>query len=245
MAETDLEIDFNFCKDVRSFTHALNRQRKQSQKYYGYRGVKPSWVGQTYYDQPTSDFWPQQPQITAIGKASTPMARVWTKRDMYLERDNNIWPLDFRHHVGKRKREKRWNGQYVKQLERDIKTRTKKLDEACEDWWGIEFVLYSDDYPCWYTCCEGWDCDEGTERTLHEEWGSKEVDEEEWVKSTCVDESVDGAGQYYVVLDSDKDNGGIVTALDTDSDFELLGRLDCESGDELLDEEGWEILRGS
>ena len=36
--------------DLRSAEKAANRVRKQTQKYYGYRAVHPSWVGQQYYD---------------------------------------------------------------------------------------------------------------------------------------------------------------------------------------------------
>lgn len=35
--------------DLRSPEKAANRLRKQKQKYYAYRGVHPSWVGQQYY----------------------------------------------------------------------------------------------------------------------------------------------------------------------------------------------------
>ena len=35
--------------DLRSSEKAANRLRKQKQKYYAYRGVHPSWVGQLYY----------------------------------------------------------------------------------------------------------------------------------------------------------------------------------------------------
>lgn len=35
--------------DLRSSEKAANRQRKQKQKYYAYRGVHPSWIGQQYY----------------------------------------------------------------------------------------------------------------------------------------------------------------------------------------------------
>lgn len=40
---------FDQYRDFRSGQKAINRERKQSQKYYGYRGVKPSWIGQKFY----------------------------------------------------------------------------------------------------------------------------------------------------------------------------------------------------
>lgn len=37
-------------RDLRAEERVINRERKQKQKYCAYRGVKPSWVGQKYYD---------------------------------------------------------------------------------------------------------------------------------------------------------------------------------------------------
>lgn len=45
-----LDIDQQTHRDLRAQEKADNRIRKQKQKYYGYRGVKPSWVGQEYYN---------------------------------------------------------------------------------------------------------------------------------------------------------------------------------------------------
>lgn len=42
--------DYMAYRDFRAQERADNRIRKQKQKYYGYRGVKTSWVGQQYYD---------------------------------------------------------------------------------------------------------------------------------------------------------------------------------------------------
>lgn len=46
----DSQFSSSSHRDLRAEERAVNRERKQKQKYYAYRGVKPSWVGQHYYD---------------------------------------------------------------------------------------------------------------------------------------------------------------------------------------------------
>src|ERR1700761_3505089 len=116
--------DTNTYKDLRSRRRLRNRQAKQSAKYYGYRGVHPSWIDQPYFDFARtiqSPYWTyNHPNIYAsmdpLVTGAEAKVATWTKRDMWLDREYNIWPLDRRHHVGKRIREKscwKWNEQSI------------------------------------------------------------------------------------------------------------------------------------
>lgn len=55
---------------------------------------------------------------------------TWTKRDMWLDRDTNIWPLDRRHHRGKKIREKRNTAWELEMLGRSLKAKSKAINGA-------------------------------------------------------------------------------------------------------------------
>ncbi|KAJ9662465.1 hypothetical protein H2198_001354 [Neophaeococcomyces mojaviensis] len=78
-------------RDIRSREKALNRRRKQSQKYYGYRGVKPSWVGQKYY---TLAFVPIEDTKAATKLKHTRGTRASHKKDVSNPRANGFHDTD-------------------------------------------------------------------------------------------------------------------------------------------------------
>jgi len=128
-------------RDLRSHSHAVNRQSKQSAKYYGYRGVHPSWIDQAYFSlepSPTipyygpfhSRFYPScAPLVAYPGHVRV---STWTKHDMWMDRDTAIWPLDRRHHTGKKIREKRsWKWNEIG-LGRKMKQKARRLASAVQ-----------------------------------------------------------------------------------------------------------------
>lgn len=78
-------------RDLRSCQKALHRQRKQSQKYYGYRGVKPSWVGQKYY---TFVLVPNKDSKTLPNIKSTSTTRVSRNIDVCDLQSKRFQPRD-------------------------------------------------------------------------------------------------------------------------------------------------------
>ena len=124
-------------QDLRSEAQTLSRHRDAYHKYYGYRGVKPSWPGQKFLDISNSlnrQPWPCTcvPQVGPEGEARI---RTWTKQDQYENREFDIWPLDRHHHVGRRRRR---NCCYIsprQEDERKMKSRNRakyELEEALE-----------------------------------------------------------------------------------------------------------------
>jgi hypothetical protein len=95
---------------------------------------------------------------------------TWTKRDIRLDQETNIWPLDRRHHVGKKIREKRnwkWSD---RDLRRRMKQKVQRLEFAVEDArfedldndferLDDDSILHGDDFHCPVCCCAseaGW-----------------------------------------------------------------------------------------
>jgi hypothetical protein len=58
---------------------------------------------------------------------------IWTKRDMFLDCETDIWPLDRRHHKGKKIREKRSARWELKRLGRGVKTNAGAVQDEIED----------------------------------------------------------------------------------------------------------------
>ncbi|KIW53362.1 hypothetical protein PV05_08942 [Exophiala xenobiotica] len=132
-------------RDLRSRRHAQNRCAKQSAKYYGYRGVHPSWIGQPYHSlasTPTSHTALEETYgpFSAIYPACGPLVSVprhlkvsiWTKRDMFLDCETDIWPLDRRHHRGKKIREKRSAKWELRGLGRGMKVKARAVHDEVE-----------------------------------------------------------------------------------------------------------------
>ncbi|EXJ75413.1 uncharacterized protein A1O5_02109 [Cladophialophora psammophila CBS 110553] len=127
-------------KDLRSQRRIRNRLSKQSAKYYGYRGVHSSWVDQQYLSvtrSPQPYFYPNLNVFASCAPlvidATDMKVSTWTKRDMWLDRDVDIWPLDRRHHKGRRIREKycwKWN---ELEMGRRMRQKARYLDLAVED----------------------------------------------------------------------------------------------------------------
>ncbi|KIW10387.1 hypothetical protein PV08_11349 [Exophiala spinifera] len=125
-------------RDLRSRRHARNRHAKHASKYYGYRGVHPSWVGQPHYSfmlhPSTRRSLPGE--YSSFYQASAPLVSMpqhmkistWTKRDMWLDRDTDIWPLDRQHHRGKKIREKRHTKWTLETLGRRMKAQSKTMN---------------------------------------------------------------------------------------------------------------------
>jgi len=158
-------------KDIRSLRRSRNRHAKQSAKYYGFRGVDPNWIGQQYdpvwrYEQiywwkPFKalplEYRPYQDMANPVDYRQNSKSHTYTKRDMWLDRDINIWPLGRRHHVGKRYREK-WSWSYQEQsLQRRGKQRARALAFEAEDPYWIEDVDldFDDDI---YELQDGYEC---------------------------------------------------------------------------------------
>jgi hypothetical protein len=150
-------------QDVRSRRRPCNRRAKQSAKYYGYRGVHPSWVNQPYFDfsariqTPESEWAYQYPNLHAsmdplllvgsshaTGSSPAPTVATWTKRDMWNDRENDIWPLDRRHHVGKKIREKRSRKWDELGLGRRMRQRNREWEFAVEDARDMARLRYDD-----------------------------------------------------------------------------------------------------
>ena len=134
LREPGSSTDLKVYQDFRSHRRLRNRQSKQSAKYYGYRGVHPSWLNQRYIDFPSNLQspawqWSNDPLVSGL---EAKISR-WTKADMWLERDQNIWPLDRRHHVGKRIREKRSSKWDELALGRRIKQQNSGWEFAVDD----------------------------------------------------------------------------------------------------------------
>lgn len=121
-------------KDLRSAQREFNRNAKQSNKYYGYRGVDPNWVGQPYYalcpggsddiSQYDKAWYSSCAPLVAMPQRMK--QGVYTKHDMYQDRSSDIWPLDRRHHKGKRVREKH----AVKRAQLAMGTRLKQRSKG-------------------------------------------------------------------------------------------------------------------
>ena len=104
--------DFLEYHDMRSAERCSQREHKQRQKYYGYRGKynNPSVVGQKFLSHD-----PAVTQIRSLWKiASTrwelsthAQIRIWTRRDWFSNKEDDIWPLDVRHSKSRARREKR------------------------------------------------------------------------------------------------------------------------------------------
>ncbi len=133
-------------RDLRSRRHARNRCAKQSAKYYGYRGVHPSWIGQPYHSLastpsaqtaleetygPFSTIYPAFGPLVSVPRHMK--VSIWTKRDMFLDCETNIWPLDRRHHRGKKIREKRSEKWELRWLGRGMKCKARAVHDEVED----------------------------------------------------------------------------------------------------------------
>ncbi|ETI25641.1 hypothetical protein G647_02415 [Cladophialophora carrionii CBS 160.54] len=167
-------------RDLRSRRRPQNRHAKQSAKYYGYRGVHPSWVGQPYSDFSTEIQTPDSeaeaapksesawaskypnlhasmdPLLLAKARGTAPTIATWTKRDMWQDREDRIWPLDRRHHVGKRFREKRSRKWNELSLGRRMRQRSREWGFVVEDARDLARLRY-DDMDTVYFDPEEWD----------------------------------------------------------------------------------------
>lgn len=134
--------DYATHKDIRSMKRSHNRHAKQSAKYYGFRGVDPNWVGQPYdpvwrfakvqWNRPEL-YNPFENDGNIATRKLNAKTHTYTKRDMWLDREVNIWPLDRQHHVGRRIRDKwAWKDQ-EKVLRKKIKQKARTMAFEAED----------------------------------------------------------------------------------------------------------------
>lgn len=72
---------------------------------------------------------------------------TWTKHDMWDDRDRDIWPLDRRHHRGKKIRERRSRKWTLSDLGRRMKQRQRELGFALEE--GDLTSVFDDDLSVW------------------------------------------------------------------------------------------------
>jgi hypothetical protein len=236
--------DNNSHRDIRSSRHALNRQRKASSKYYRYRGVHPSWLGQPYLDVTHS---PSQIYNQTWWLGSGPLihpdlakfsVKTWTKCDMYGEHDHDIWPLDRRHSKGKHIREQ-YSWKYgEKDLERRTRQIQRAIDFACAD--AEEMAREDDDIDTVYWESEAWLWREGVPE-VRDQWGRGLQEEMDLTGERFRRyEGVEGVGEWlrgveeallderrddeYVVLDGWEENDDTFSLLsvDEDGDFEII-----------------------
>ena len=135
-------------RDLRSHKRGLNRESKQSAKYYRYRGVDPKWIGQPYVTSPCvsastdsvgvcnkymSCWHYRLEEQGAEAESKCSSIKIWTKQDMYYNRDINIWPFRGRRHRSERVRNPgAWKWTEV-DIERRVKQKAKFFDFELED----------------------------------------------------------------------------------------------------------------
>src|SRR5436305_15245670 len=122
-------------KDIRSASHPFTRSANLTHKYYSYRGVHPSWVGQPTYYVPAAL---SEHTFPTFVNASAPLVthwqqmriRTWTKRDQYLDREYDIFPLDRKtHKVGRRHRGRNCNYVPARWMEeRCVKQKRREIE---------------------------------------------------------------------------------------------------------------------
>lgn len=206
-------------KDIRSLKRSQNRHAKQSAKYYGFRSVDPNWIGQPYdpvwrFEQaywwkaakaiPNDSCFDQKKTDLATCKLN-PKPYTYTKRDMWLDRDVNIWPLDRQHHVGRKIREK-WFWKYQERTkQRRAKQRARMLAfEADDPYWNedvdsvYDFIDDRDDDL--YELQDGYQSD----AVFHQD---AEIPESSVVDNFPVlyDQSWNGDDDYSIISDWDFD----------------------------------------
>ncbi|KAK5447825.1 hypothetical protein LTS15_009324 [Exophiala xenobiotica] len=150
-------------RDLRSRRYTRNRCAKQSAKYYGYRGVDPSWLGQPYHSLastpasqtalkeiygPFSTIYPAFGPLVSVPRHMN--VSIWTKRDMFLDCETDIWPLDRRHHRGKKIREKRSAKWELKRLGRGMKVKAGAVQDEVEDgeFDDVPYPYHVEEQPC-------------------------------------------------------------------------------------------------
>ena len=181
--------DANSYKDIRSHGRDKSRLSKRSAKYYGFRGVHPSWIDKPYLRiSPPLDSMSilSHPKIFAscaplvIPVEHDIRVATWTKRDMWLDRENDIWPLDCRHHTGKRVREKRYSSKYTElALGRRMKQISAQYEWAVED---ARDIIWDEDYESVY----------------------RELQEREWDEVEVSDEKNGAAHLAWIGLDGER-----------------------------------------
>jgi len=211
--------------DIRSLSRPHTRSQKAKQKYYGYRGVRPSQVGQPFLsfpDPPHSErrlpnMRGDDPLLAMPDKAKV---RVWTKRDMFDSREDNIWPLDRRHHRGRVARGRGWGPPVLDHR------RTKRLNEDMR--WEVEDPWLFD----WLNAAEE------DQRIIAEYFGEKDENDLD-LPVTEYTKLVGLAGGT---------NGTIIkVGSDVESEFDMLvddTSVDTVSDDgwDIVSDDGWEVL---
>ncbi|RVX67746.1 hypothetical protein B0A52_07869 [Exophiala mesophila] len=159
--DSNITISPPIHKDLRSLQRECNRNAKQSNKYYGYRSVDPKWVGQRYYalcprgsdniSQFDETWYSSCAPLVTMPQLMKP--RIYTKRDMYLDCSGDIWPLDRRHHKGRRVREKyavKWAqlamGTRLKQRSKRLAFEVSTGMDLAADWGDIDDAECSFDW---------------------------------------------------------------------------------------------------
>ncbi|KIX03318.1 uncharacterized protein Z518_06870 [Rhinocladiella mackenziei CBS 650.93] len=227
--------DANLYLDLRSHRHALNRVSKQSAKYYGYRGVHPGWVNQPYLAlRPDtiasfSDPCPRTAYASCAPTLRHPAhmhVSTWTKRDMWLDRERGIWPLDRRHHKGKKIREKYCWKYTEKELGRRMRVKTRGLEGAVS---GAEIeARYGDDY---YLCRFG---DDDVEEEGYDDRDGDGGDDEEGEEGDVEEFIEDGASfvdeQELSEKETDVDNEDGFNII-SERDFDVLSISSIEEDD--------------
>ncbi|KAJ9610248.1 hypothetical protein H2200_005025 [Cladophialophora chaetospira] len=167
--------DTDTYKDLRSHRRLQNRQAKQSAKYYGYRGVDPAWVNQPYisFPQNNQSLFCAETHASAdplISNGAEAKISTWTKHDMFLDRETNIWPLDRRHHVGRHIREKYSHKYNELALGRRMRQRNAEWEFAIHDARDLAGFPEEPVDHDWYWENEQWLWEKGWPE-IYNEWG--------------------------------------------------------------------------
>lgn len=202
-------------KDFRSSRHTRNREAKQCHKYYQYRGVDPKWIGQPFMklsDHPSSHVsqseraWYQwSAPLVAMPQHLKPA--IYTKRDMWLDREDDIWPLDRRHHRGKKIREKHCLKWQQRSMGTRLKQRSRRL--AAEVHSGLETmacqVIDDDDIDADIFFAWLWDSSDDNPCMDEKEGDIPEVQEVyHWTSSTEAEVEFDAKDDFLIVYAPNK-----------------------------------------
>lgn len=247
LSSPSLEPDTDlYSRDLRSAGHAQNRHRAHTTKYYNHRSVDPNWVGQPYHklstpshrSSPPTNFafhlpytlYPSCAPLVSLAERMT--VATWTKHDMWDDRDRDIWPLDRRHHRGKKIRERRSQKWTLSDLGRRMKQRQREWGFALEE--GDLASVFDDDLSVWSFREEMglYDVDEG----CAEGEGEWPDEQSRWEDDAAVlpesSETVVGVGAGMILIHVDVEDLDryevLDLVLDDDDDFSIISERDFD-----------------
>ena len=92
---------FSDHKDLRAPSIPRKREAVERQKYFGFRGINRGAVGQSYialeFGTDSCMKCGNDPLLSE--PTAKKSIKTWSRMDMFAERQWNIWPLRYPHHV--------------------------------------------------------------------------------------------------------------------------------------------------